>query len=129
MKAQINMIGIITNNFQEMKDFYNKILWFEIIFEWEKYVEFKNEGVRFALSTNDVMYETTKHNSYNDKKQGQTLEFAFLVNIPWEVDREIELLQEKWVQIITHAQDTPWWQRTAFFADPDGHIHEIFCDL
>lgn len=25
--------------------------------------------------------------------------------------------------------DMPWGQRTAFFADPDGNIHELFADL
>jgi lactoylglutathione lyase len=29
---------------------------------------------------------------------------------------------------IKEPSDMPWGQRTAFFADPDGNVHELFAD-
>lgn len=56
MEARINLITIWTNNLIPMKEFYNKILGFEIENDLGEYVEFKNEGVRFALCLRKVMY-------------------------------------------------------------------------
>ena len=50
------------------------------------YVEFKNEGVRFALSTHDVMADATDHDSYKEDRKGQSFELAFAVATPGLVD-------------------------------------------
>jgi len=69
MKPQINMIGIITSQFDAMRDFYRDVLGFEVVLEIENYVEFHNDGVRFALSTHQVMHDVTGHASYTDEKK------------------------------------------------------------
>lgn len=129
MKAHINMIGIITSQFDEMKSFYKDIMEFEVLMELDHYVEFKNDGVRFAISTNDVMHMATGHESYKQTKQGQSLELAFEVPAPKDVDPEYDKLIHKGATPIKPPNDMPWGQRAAFFADPDGNIHEIFADL
>ncbi len=130
MKLELDMIGIITTKFAEMRDFYRDVIGMEVELEMgENYVEFKHPGIRFAISTNDIMSQVTKHGSYKEKKQGQALELAFLVDSPAEVDSTHAALIEKGAKEIAAPADMPWGQRASFFADPDGNIHEIFCDL
>ncbi|MBL7056297.1 VOC family protein [Candidatus Woesearchaeota archaeon] len=62
-------------------------------------------------------------------KKGQSFELAFSVPTPNEVDKTYEEIVKKGATPIKSANDMPWNQRTAFFADPDGNIHEIFADL
>lgn len=129
MKPHINMLGIITNNIQIMKQFYSEVLGFEVLIEMDDYVEFKNDGVRFALSTTSVMKKITADSSYDQEKKGQSLELAFKVDTEAEVDSTIKALLEKGAHIIMEPKTMEWGQRAAFFADPDGNIHEVFCDL
>ncbi len=112
-----------------MRDFYKDVLGFKIKLEMEHFVEFENEGVRFALSTSDVMAMATGRESYKEKKQGHALEMAFRADSPDDVDITYAELIEKGAVPIKPPADMPWNQRTGFFADPDGHIHEVFCDI
>jgi len=123
------MIGIITNKFDEMLKFYKDILEFNIKMQMDNYVEFENEGVRFAISTNKVMLGVTNHASYDEEKKGQSLELAFRVTTPEEVDLAFNDLIRKGTTSIKSPENMPWGQRAAFFSDPDGNIHEIFAEL
>ena len=132
MKLKLDMFGIITDKskFNEMRAFYRDVMGMEVEFEMsDNYVEFKHPGIRFAISTSAVMLEETKHKSYAEAKQGQAVELAFLVDKPEEVDSTYAGLVKKGAVAITPAADMPWGQRAAFFADPDGNIHEVFAHL
>ena len=129
MKPQINMIGIITAQFTEMRNFYHQVLEFPIKLELESYVEFENEGVRLAISTTEVMAKATGQASYQEPKKGHSFELAFKADSPTHVDQDYQNLIAKGATPIKPPADQPWGQRTAFFADPDGNIHEIFADL
>ncbi len=128
MEARINMIGIITNNFDAMRNFYHQTLGFEIAIEMENFVEFKSEGVRFAISTGKVMQEATGKTNYLDEKEGHSFELAFRCQTPNSVDKDYKKLVVKGAKPIKEPTNMPWGQRTAFFADPDNNIHELFCD-
>lgn len=123
------MVGVLTNDIKKMKEFYRDVLGFKVMTELDEYVEFKNEGVRFALSTGSVMQKATGQDSFLEKKSGHVLSFAFRVDSAEEVDTAYTDIIEKGAVPIKPAEDMPWNQRTAFFADPDGNIHEIFADL
>ena len=129
MKLQIDMIGVITHQLATMRDFYTQAIGLEVLEEMENYIEFKHGGVRFALSTNKVMKNTTGDKSYDDVKGGQSFELVFKVANPTELDEAYAHVIEKGALKIKGPEDKPWGQRAAFFADPDGNIHEIFCDL
>jgi len=130
MKPRIDAVGCHTSNLKDMKAFFTEVLGFEVIFEMPgNYVEFANEGVRFALSTHDVMAEATGHTSFKEPKQGQVLELMFRCDDAEDVDQSYKNIVEKGAMPIKAPADMPWGQRTAFFADPDGNIHELFCDL
>ena len=68
MKPQINMIGIITLNFQAMLDFYKDVMGFTIKLQMDHFVEFNHEGVRFAISTQQVMASATGEESFKQQK-------------------------------------------------------------
>ena len=60
---------------------------FEVNEDLGNYVEFVNEGVRFAVCTRDVMHEGTDHPSYKKRRVGQAFELAFPLDTPEEVDK------------------------------------------
>jgi len=126
---QLDMVGVITSKFDEMLAFYRDTLDMKIKLQMESYVEFEHPGIRFAISTHDVMQKATGHASYAEERRGQSLELAFRIATPEEVDSAFNELMEKGATSVTSPADMPWGQRAAFFADPDGNIHEIFADL
>lgn len=130
VKPRIDMIGIITSRFDEMMAFYKDIMGFDVMMHMDgTYVEFTNDGVRFALSTHDVMADATEKEEYRTNRHGHCFELAFRVDDPSDLDREYESLLNRGAKPIKQPADMPWGQRTAFFADPDGNIHELFADL
>ena len=64
MLNRIGLVTILTTDISGMKRFYSEVLDFECIEDLGNYVEFRNKGVRFALTTPEVMYEGTEHQSY-----------------------------------------------------------------
>ena len=127
MKAQISLITIWTNDIDTMKVFYNTVLGFRIENDLGSYVEFENDGVRFAICTRDVMYDYSSE--YRKESSGQGFELAFPCESPNDVDESFNMLISKGATSVHEPQDMPWNQRTALFADPDGNIHEIFADI
>jgi len=127
MKNIISLITIWTDNMDEMRDFYNKVLGFRIINDLGEYVEFANDGVRFAICLRTVMYKYS--NAFKEKSTGQGFELAFPCENKEDLDESFEQLINKGAAAIHRPEDMPWNQRTALFADPDGNIHELFCEL
>ena len=126
MLNRIGLITIITRNLGEMKTFYRDALGFECIEELEGYVEFKNKGARFAITTDQVMYGATSHPSYLEEKKGQRLELAFPLPTPEAVGLAYDEIIQKGAVPIAPPEMMPWGRMTAFFADPDGNIHELY---
>jgi uncharacterized glyoxalase superfamily protein PhnB len=126
---KVGLVTVLSDDLQSMKHFYNEILEFEIIEELPNYVEFKNEGVRFALTTREVMYEGTLHSSYREKRKGQSFELAFPAGAPINVDNIYHELVEKGATSIMPPAMMPWGRKTCFIADPEGNIHEIYSDI
>jgi len=129
MKPQINMIGILTDDVPRLMNFYRDVLGFPVKLDMGEYVEFESPGVRFALSARATMKMATGDASYQTPHAGHSFELAFLCDAPSAVDTTYDELVKKGATPIKPAADMPWGQRTAFFADPDGNIHEIFANL
>lgn len=127
MKAQINLITIWTDQINPMKNFYHNVLGFAVSNDLGNYVEFKNEGVRFAICLREVMYDYSAE--YKKAASGQGFELAFPCDSPEDVDTSFNALIRNGATAIQEPQTMPWNQRTAVFADPDGNIHEIFAEL
>jgi catechol 2,3-dioxygenase-like lactoylglutathione lyase family enzyme len=127
MKPEINLITIWTNDIGKMKSFYNQVLGFRIENDLGNYVEFKNNGARFAICMRNVMDGYSEE--YGKKAAGQAFELAFPCENPDEVDASFTQIVAMGATPIHEPQNMPWNQRTALFADPDGNIHEIFVDI
>ena len=129
MKPRIALISIFTDKPEEMSAFYRDVVGFEIAFRQGDYVEFKSEGVRFAVCGLQTMINSVGHPSFKEPRGGQPFELAFDTGSPAEVDRLYQEMTTRGAVPIQAPADMPWNQRTAFFADPDGNIHELFADL
>lgn len=127
MKPVINLITIWTDDISKMKTFYNEVLGFKIKNDLGNYVEFENNGVRFAICLRNVMYDYSSE--YTKKTVGQGFELAFPCESPNDVDKTFNRLIDMGATPIHEPQNMPWDQRTALFADPYGNIHEIFAEL
>jgi lactoylglutathione lyase len=128
MKAEISLITIVTDDVLGMTNFYRDVLGFTIQSESPNNVEFNNEGVRFSICSRQIMSDITDgHSSFNEVKKGQSFELAFPCETPEEVEKSYKDIIEKGATPIKEPSEMPWGQTTAFFADPDGNIHEIFC--
>lgn len=127
MKAKINLITIWTDEIEKIKNFYRDVLGFEVINDLGEYVEFSNEGVRFAICKRSVMYDSS--DEYKVKSAGQAFELAFPCDSVEDVDISYKKIIDKGAKEVQEPKNMPWSQRTALFADPDGNIHEIFAEL
>ncbi len=126
MSGRIGLITILTTDIAEMKLFYSDVMGFPCIEDLGNYVEFRNKGVRFALTTSEVMYEGTEHESYNEGAKGQRFELAFPLSSAEEVGKVYDEIVGKGATPIKAPELMPWGRTTAFFADPEGNIHELY---
>lgn len=129
MQAKIALITIFTDHVPDMLEFYKNALGFQVLINLGQYVELQNEGVRFAICDRDVMLKATHHESYTRRTNGQAFELAFPCDSPEDVDQTYTYLIDHGAVEIQPPMRTEWGQRTAFFADPEGNIYEIFSEL
>ncbi len=129
MLNQITLITILTDDVPRLAAFYRDMLHFEVKQDLGVYVEFHNDGVRFAVCARSILQEASGHAAYAEARRGQTFELAFPCAAPAEVDRAYAEIVAQGATPVHAPADMPWNQRTAMFADPDGNIHELFADL
>ena len=128
MKSQVALITILTDNVPGLTQFYRDVLGFEVKSDDGEYVEFENPGVRFAITSRAVMLSATDHVSYREPKAGQAFELAFPLDTPGAVDKAYTEIVARGAVPVKAPSDMPWGQHTAFFADPEGNVHELFAD-
>ena len=114
---------------KRLADFYQSVLGFQLQQELDKYVELVNPGVRFAICARSVMESATGNAGFHDPRSGQSFELAFPLASAAEVDLAYAEIIRQGAIPIQAPGNMPWNQRAAFFADPDGNIHELFADL
>lgn len=129
MEAQIALITILTNDVLRLKTFYQNVLGFVIKQDMDQYVEFESPGVRFAICARSVLFAVSQHPSYQQAHSGQAFELAFALESPAAVEQTYMEIVLGGATPVQTPMDMPWGQHTAMFADPDGNIHELFCDL
>jgi uncharacterized glyoxalase superfamily protein PhnB len=128
MKSQIALITILTDNVPALRRFYQDALDFSVKTDMGEYVEFESEGVRFAVCARSIMKSATGDLSFAETRVGQSFELAFPLVLPSDVDEAYAEIVARGAKPIQPPANMPWGQRTAFFADPDGNIHELFAD-
>lgn len=86
-----------------MKNFYNQVLGFRIENDLDNYVEFENDGARFAICMRDVMYVYSSE--YRKESFGQGFELAFPCENPNDVDESFKKLISKGATSVHEPQD------------------------
>jgi lactoylglutathione lyase len=129
MKLQIALITILTDDVPRLKAFYQDVLGFAIKLDMDPYVEFEIPGVHFAICARSVLFSVSQHPSYQQAHSGQAFELAFELESTAAVDQTYMELVLGGATPVQTPLDMPWGQHTAMFADPDGNIHELFCDI
>lgn len=128
-KGKIALITILTQDVPTLLQFYRDVLGFQVKDEMGSYVELESEGVRFAICARSILEKVTRHPSYGESQAGQSFELAFPLDTPEEVDTAYADIVAKGATPICAPATMSWGHRTAFFADPDGNIHELFAPL
>ena len=128
MQGKIALITILTDDVPRLVAFYRDVLGFVTENPRDDMTEFVSEGVRFAICNRTELVEATHHPSFREPARGQAFELAFPMPTPDDVDRTYAEIIAIGATPIQSPATMPWGQRTAFFADPDGNIHELFAD-
>lgn len=129
MKGRIALITVLADDAPALARFYREVLGFRIVNDLGHYVEFAHEGVRFAICARSVMARATHHPSFKLPANGQAFELAFPLDTPEELDRVYAAVVAGGATPVAGPAVMPWGQKTAFFADLEGNIHELFVDL
>lgn len=129
MQGKIALITILTDNVPQMVEFYRDTLGMSVQLDSGEYVEFAHEGVRFAICARTVLAQITNHPSFSEPSRSQAVELAFPCETPAAVDTAYAEIIKKGAIPITAPAPMPWGQHAAFFADPEGNIHELFAEL
>jgi lactoylglutathione lyase len=133
MLGCIDLVTLLVDDVRRCATFYRDVLGFEpaggpAAID-DNYVEFAHEGVRFAICARRVLAETTGHPSFRERRLGQVVELAIRMDDPAAVATTFEDLIEKGARPVAPPAEMPWGQRTAFLADPEGNVIEIFADV
>ncbi len=128
MQAKIALITILTDDVPRLVAFYRDVLGFATENPQDDMTEFVSEGVRFAICNRTELVNATRHPSFSELARGQVFELAFPCPTRDDVDRAYAEITAKGATPVQPPATMPWGQRTAFFADPDGNIHELFAD-
>lgn len=121
-------ITIITDHFPEMLEFYRDVLGFEIarLDEDNHFVEFHSERVNFHFTTRATMKYASGSAKFDEQRKGHAFELAFELATPERVDEQYARIVAQGATPVAAPADKPWGQRIAFFADPDGNIHDFY---
>jgi catechol 2,3-dioxygenase-like lactoylglutathione lyase family enzyme len=118
---------LFVDDLEKCTAFYRDILGIEVGFTDDASVAFKMQGTDFVLlkapAAADMMNEAVI--AFDQAKGYRVLMCAGVEN----VDTVWQALKEKGVTLIKPPQDQPWGRRTAYFADPEGNLWELFHHL
>lgn len=128
MQGRIALISLLTDDVPRLVAFYRDVLGFAVENPMDDYTEFVSEGVRFAVCNRKELVNATHHPRFSEPARGQSFELAFPLPTREEVDRAYAEITANGATPVQPPATMPWGQRTAFFADPDGNIHELFAD-
>ena len=72
MEGRIGLVTVLTDDIASMEGFYTDFLGFMVIEDLCDYVEFRNEGVRFAVGTSGILFVATANSSYREESSGRS---------------------------------------------------------
>jgi catechol 2,3-dioxygenase-like lactoylglutathione lyase family enzyme len=117
----IGAITLFVENVSRAKEFYARVFELPLIFE---------DGVSAVFQFENTIVNLLKSTEANEliapakvsTQPGARFQLTIWVN---DADASVADLEAKGVSLINGPLDRAWGQRTACFADPDGHLWEI----
>jgi len=108
--------GIVTSYFKETKDFYIRVLHFEIAYENEFYVLMRAPGTKDHISflkPNHVSQKPIFHPAFPGKGVYLTIEVE-------DLESEYKRIKALGILIEIEPRDEPWGERHFAIVDPNG---------
>lgn len=122
MKQGIAWILLVTDHYAASLSFYKDVLEFAVEREVkdEEFCQFKLPNCFLAIYGRSQLQKLlgTEH-------LGKAGSAIYSLPDSDNIDRDVEELKNKGVTFIKELTNQPWGQRTAYFADPDGHLWEV----
>jgi lactoylglutathione lyase len=119
MKNVVGAITLFTEDKDAAKAFYVRAFDASPLMEDETSALFRFENTMINLLDAGSAAEMIAPGTLGT---GSRLQLTIFVD---DADATIALLRERGVELLNGPLDRPWGQRTAAFADPDGHIWEV----
>jgi lactoylglutathione lyase len=119
MKNVVSAITLFTEDKDRAKEFYTRAFDAAPLMEDETSALFRFENTMINLVDARSAAEMIAPGTIGT---GSRLQLSIFVE---DVDATIEELRGRGVELLNGPIDRPWGQRTAAFADPDGHIWEV----
>ncbi len=129
MPHKIALLTVLVDDVPKMVEFYKTVLGFTVDIDMGQYVEFSEQGIRFAVCARSVLEEATGYADFRTKPSGQAYGLAFPCESVDVIDDVYDELIVKGATPVAAPKPMPWGQQTGFFADPEGNVHELFTDL
>lgn len=124
MISRINAIVLFVEDLEQSIQFYRDTLGFPITF---------NDLVSYGMKVGEqdflVLQSRAAAEMVGAEAVGKsTGRILFCAGVE-DVDAEYEMLKAKGVSMGTPPKDQAWGRRTAYFADPEGNLWELFKEL
>jgi len=129
MRSKIGSVTLLADDALGLVKFYCETLGFDVKSAYDDHIELENDGVRFIVCSRSFMASVTGHPSYEDTKRGQVFALMFPLRTHDQVDEMYADVVAKGAMPVQPPTTMPWGQRAAFFADPEGNIHQLLADL
>jgi lactoylglutathione lyase len=119
MKNTVGAITLFVDDKDRAKEFYARAFEAALLLEDHSSALFRFENTMVNLLDARSAAEMIAPGTVGS---GSRLQLTIFVD---DADATIELLRSRGVELLNGPIDRPWGQRTAAFADPDGHIWEV----
>ena len=124
MFKRVNATVLVVHNLEPCLRFYRDILGFELTFSDEVSDAFKLEDQDFVLLTVGAAAKMISAAEVGlEPVHGQRVLLCAGVD---DVDAVYQALTTKGVTFIKPPKDQAWGRRTTYFADPEGHLWELY---
>jgi catechol 2,3-dioxygenase-like lactoylglutathione lyase family enzyme len=125
MTLSLKSIGAITlfiDDVQRSKSWYQKIFEVPIVFEDQDSVAFKFDNTIVNLLAISAAHALVAPAAVATQQSGAYSQMTIWVD---DADAACTDLHHRGVVLLNGPMNREWGQRTACFADPDGHIWEV----
>ena len=118
---------LLCRNLAGTRDFYRDVMAFPLVYDHERWVEFRVGGAILALRRRG---QAPWGDDGPLKEGSAAVQLAFRVP-PAAVDECHAELVAAGVPILRGPTDltSPWHHRTLFFSDPEGNVIEIYAEI